>query len=200
MTTGRHCAPGVDITASMREAGRLVWRGIAGLLLVATAIVMVASAVGTFVLHVGISPILTGSMRGTFDPGAAIITRPVAMSSIRPGDVLVFTPPGHTDSYAHRVMTVTGDPSSPVITTKGDANPAPDTWNARLTGPVAHKVVAHIPGLGRAIVALHQPKTRTVALALAGLVFTLLGARAVLGSSPARSGRSQSLHTPSYAG
>jgi signal peptidase I len=177
-----------------------VWRGIAGLLLVASAIVMVASAVGTFVLHVGISPILTGSMRGTFDPGAAIITRPVAMSSIRPGDILVFTPPGHTDSYAHRVMTVTGDPSSPVITTKGDANPAPDAWKARLTGPVAHKVVASIPGLGRAIVALHQPKTRTAALALAGLVFTVLGARAVLGSSPARSGRSQSIHTPSYAG
>lgn len=200
MTAGRHCGAGVDVAGSIREVSRLAWRGVAGLLLVATALLMVASAVGTFVLHLGASPVLTGSMRGTFDPGSAIITRPVAMSSIRAGDVIVFTPPGQTDSYAHRILTVSGSPSAPVITTKGDANPAPDPWKARLTGPVAHKVVFSVPQVGHVMVALHQPKTRTIALALAGLMFTALGVRAVLGSSPARSGRPQSVHTPSYAG
>lgn len=200
MTSGRHCAPGVDVAASAREAVRLVRRAITATLLVVTAVLMVASAVATFVVHIGISPILTGSMRGTFDPGAAVITRPVATSSIKPGDIIVFQPPGHTDSYAHRVVTVTGDPSSPVITTKGDANPAADAWHARLTAPVAHRVVYAVPHLGSAIVALHQPRTRFIALALAGLVFTAFGVRAVLGSAPARSGHPQSRSTPSYAG
>jgi hypothetical protein len=93
-------------------------------------------------------------------------------------------------------VTVTGDPSSPVITTKGDANPAADDWHARLTSPVAHQVVYAVPHLGSAIVALHQPRTRFLALALAGLVFTAFGVRAVLGSAP----HSQSRPTPSYAG
>ncbi|MDQ1539895.1 MAG: signal peptidase [Actinomycetota bacterium] len=196
MTSGRHCAPGVDVAASAREAARLVRRAITATLLVVTAVLMVASAVATFVVHIGISPILTGSMRGTFDPGAAVITRPVATSGIKPGDVIVFQPPGHTESYAHRVVTVTGDPSSPVITTKGDANPAADEWHARLTSPVAHRVVYAVPHLGSAIVALHQPRTRFIALALAGLVFTAFGVRAVLGSAT----HSQSRPTPSYAG
>ena len=40
-----------------------------------------------------------------------------------------------------------------------------------------------MPQLGRLVVALHQPDTRPLALALAGLVFTVIGVRAVLASS-----------------
>ena len=74
-------------------------------------------------------------MRGTFDPGAMVLSRPVPVSSVQPGDVLVFTPPGHTTPYTHRVLTVSGDAAHPVITTKGDANPTADDWRAGSTGP-----------------------------------------------------------------
>lgn len=196
-SSGRHCAPGVDVATSARQIVGYAVRGAVAVLVAVTAAFMLTAAAGIFVFKAGISPILTGSMRGTFDPGAAVISRPVATSSIRPGDVIVFKPPGRVDSYAHRVVTVSGDRRAPVVTTKGDANPSPDAWRAKLTDPTTQKVLFSVPRLGSAIVALHQPRTRSLALALAGLVFTAFGVRAVLGSAPARS---QSRHTPSYAG
>jgi signal peptidase I len=200
-TVGRHQAPGIAVTESAVAAGRLVTRAVAAVLLAGTAVLMVGSAVAVFFLHAGISPVLTGSMSPTFDPGAAVLTRPVPVEKVRVGDVLVFRPPGHAESYAHRILTVSGDPKRPVITTKGDANPAPDAWKAQLTDPVVHEVVFAVPHLGRAIVAFHHPNVRPFALALAGLVFTAMGIRAALGSSHSKSpSQSPSFRTPSYAG
>lgn len=194
--SARHLAPGVDLVVSCRQAFGLASKTMSGLLLAATALLMVASAVGTFVLNAGISPVLTGSMRGTFDPGAVVITRPVPVETVAAGDVLVFQPPGHQESYAHRVLTVSADPAGPVITTKGDANPAEDPWKAQLSDPVAQEVVFSVPHIGRAIVAMQQQNLRPFLLALAGLVFTVMGVRALLGSSHSSHHRS----TPSYAG
>jgi signal peptidase len=183
---GRHSASHTDIAASLTGIAGLGLRTVANLLLACAALLMLTVAGGIFVLHLGVSPVLTGSMRGTFDPGSAVITRLVPVQTIKPGDVLQFRPPGHLDSYAHRVLTVTTGSTGPVITTKGDANPSADVWKARLTGPQVRQVVFHLPHLGRVLVALHQKGTRTYALGFAGLVFTALGARAVLGSAPRR--------------
>ena len=150
---------------------------------------MLGAALAVLVLHVSVAPVLTGSMSPTFDPGAAVLTRPIARTAVQAGDVLVFRPPGHSDSYAHRVVAVTQDHGVPVITTRGDANASNDPWKAVLSEPVARQVVFSVPQVGRALVALHQPRTRPIALALAGLVFTFIGVRAVLsstGSTPAR--------------
>ena len=85
-------------------------------------------------LHLAIQPVLSGSMRPTFSPGAVVITRSIPTSSIRPGDIILFVPPGDTSQYAHRVTSVSGPAGRPVITTKGDANPAPDGWHAQIVG------------------------------------------------------------------
>ncbi len=195
---GRHRAPGLDLVVSLRQAVRLACRAVSGALVGLTALLMVAIAVGTFVFHIGISPVLTGSMRGTFDPGAVVITRPVPVATVAAGDVLVFQPPGHQESYAHRVVSLTQDGSAQVITTKGDANPAEDPWKAVLSEPTAQQVVFSVPRVGSALVALQQQDVRPFLLAFAGLVFTVMGVRAVLGSSHSSSSHRRS--TPSYAG
>ena len=163
--------------------------GAAGLAAALGALAMLGAGFAVVVLHVSVSPVLTGSMSPAFDAGAAVLTRPVPRTAVAEGDVLVFRPPGHSDSYAHRVVAVTQDRGVPVITTRGDANTANDPWRAVLSEPVARQVVLSVPQLGRAMVALQQPRTRPLALALAGLVFTTIGVRAVLsstGSTPAR--------------
>jgi signal peptidase len=185
-TTGRHSAARTDLAGSLKGIGSVSLQALANVLLAGTALLMLAVAVGIFVLHLGVSPVLTGSMRGTFDPGSAVITRLIPVQTVVPGDVLEFRPPGRVDSFAHRVQTVTAAANGPVITTKGDANPTADTWKAQLTDRQVRQVVFHVPALGRVIVALHQKGTRTLALGFAGLVFSALGARAVLGSGPRR--------------
>ncbi len=171
-------------------------RGFLGMAAALGVLGMLGAALAVVALQVTVSPILTGSMSPTFDAGAAVLTRPVARESVRAGDVLVFRPPGHTDSYAHRVASVTSRGGVPVITTRGDANSSDDPWKAQLVEPTAQRVVLAVPVLGRAMVAIQQPQTRPIALALAGLVFTLIGVRAVLAST----GSTVSRPTPSHVG
>ena len=58
----------------------------------------------------------------------------------------------------HRVLTVDTSPEGAVtVTTKGDANDAPDPWRATLQGSTAWQVSAVIPELGHAIEALRTP-------------------------------------------
>lgn len=181
-TRGRHAARNrnpLPVVVAWTWALRWVLLGLAALAM--------AVAAG-LVLTLGISThtVLTGSMRGTFDPGALVLTRPVPMTSIRPGDVLMFTPPGQSAPFTHRVMTVTGDPEHPVITTKGDANPVPDPWHARLSGPVAQRVVGSVPHVGRLLLALQGRRTHTVLLALLGSLVAVTGTRTLLGPSRPR--------------
>lgn len=160
-------------------------RGMLGMSVALAVAGMLAAAAGLTFLHLRVSPVLTGSMRPAFAPGAAVVTRPVPTGSVRPGDVLVFRPPGHQDSYAHRVTSVTRRAGGPVVTTRGDANASDDPWRARLTGPTVQRVVYTVPAVGRVMVALHQPRARSLALVLPGLVLGGLGVRAVrTGSRP----------------
>jgi signal peptidase len=150
--------------------------------LAAGAVAMLVAAGLVLSLRISTHTVLTGSMRGTFDPGALVITREVPTSSIRAGDVIVFTPPGENAPYTHRVVTVAGDARHPVITTKGDANPSPDPWKARLTAPTVQRVVGSVPGAGRVLLALHGRRLHAVLLALLGTVIAVTGTRTLLGS------------------
>ena len=141
---------------------------------------MVLAAAAVFILHLTVQPVLSGSMRPTFDPGAAIITRPVATRSIRPGDVIAFIPPGHVSSFAHRVTSVSGPVDRPVITTKGDANPAADPWHAQIAAPSVSQVIGSIPGLGRVVVVVEQSGARLWLIVAAGLVICAVGTKSIL--------------------
>jgi signal peptidase len=164
----------------LAKAGRLV----GGVLVAVLATAMCAAAAAVVWLHLSVQPVLSASMRPAFAPGSLIVTRSVGASDVHPGDVIVFTPPSEPSRYAHRVASVSGPRDHPVITTKGDANPSPDPWRAAIVGTRVPKVVASIPRLGFAAVALRRHLVRAIALAAAGLVVCVIGTRDILGPRP----------------
>jgi signal peptidase I len=142
--------------------------------------VMLSAAGILFFLHVSVQPVLTGSMRPTYAPGWAIVSRAIPVSQIRPGMVVIFVPPHRSASYAHRVVSVSGSPDQPVITTKGDANPAADPWHARISAHSIQEVVWGVPWLGNAMVAMHGGGLRIVLIVTAGLFIAITGAQVIL--------------------
>jgi signal peptidase I len=139
-----------------------------------------AFALGGLVLHMGISPVLTGSMQPAYSPGDAVITRPVDVHSLHKGDIAVFVPPGESAPYAHRISGITEKDGHVVVTTKGDANPAADKWHARLDNGRVPVVVAHVPYFGRVMTWTSEPWMRALTIALVGLVLTAIGTSAIL--------------------
>src|SRR5688500_7107925 len=128
----------------------------------AVVIVFLATCVAAPLLHIGYSPVLTGSMRPAFGPGDLLITAPKAVVDLQPGDVAVFTPPGETAPYAHRITAIAGIPEHPVLTTKGDANPAADKWRAKLDQAQVPVVAATVPHVGNALLWAQNPVQRAI--------------------------------------
>jgi len=148
------------------------------LTLVASGVLFTAAGLLLF-LHMSVQPVLTGSMRPDYGPGWAVVSRAIPVSSIRPGMIVIFVPPGHSVPFAHRVASVAGSPEHPVLTTKGDANPGPDPWHARIDARSIQEVVFAVPVLGSAMTALHGEGMRIVAVIAFGLIVALTGARAI---------------------
>ncbi len=147
---------------------------------VAVAACSALVAVVTFSFHLGIRPVLSGSMQPTFDPGWAIVTRPVPVSELHKGMVVVFTPPGKGAPYAHRIVSVSGPKNAPVITTKGDFNKQIDPWRARLTGKTIPEVIGAVPWLGNLLVDIQHRAIKLSLILLGGLAVAVFGAWAIL--------------------
>ena len=145
-----------------------------------------ALAISVITLHLGVRAVLTGSMRPDYGPGSVLLTQRIPASAVKTGMVVLFVPPGKHSEYAHRVTSVTGLKTSPIITTKGDANTAADPWHARLVTPFANQVIGSLPGVGRVIVAVRG--TGQILLAVVGgIVAIWAGTRWIL--SPRRTSR-----------
>ncbi len=147
-----------------RRRRNLYLAKLGGALLALTLSAVVAFSV--VFLHLGVWPVLTGSMRPDYGPGAILLTERIPTDAIRPGMIVLFVPPGETSEFAHRVVTVSGSKDSPVITTKGDANKTVDPWHAKLVTPTVNEVIGSLPGIGRVLVAIRG--TGQIVLALAG--------------------------------
>lgn len=113
--------------------------------------------------------IVTGSMRPAYSPGDLIVVSPQRASAVRPGDVITFAHPrirGRT--LTHRVVKVqSGPPVAPgwlAITTKGDANPAPERWTIRADGNVG-RVRVHLSKVGEIAAPLGVGVPRGAAIA-----------------------------------
>lgn len=157
-------------------------------------VAMAASAVTVFWFHLAVHPILSGSMRPTFGPGWMIITERIPVSHVKPGEILLFKPPGSSASFAHRVIQVEGSPNHPIIQTKGDANPVADPWRAQLKGTSAYQVVAEVPKVGWLLAGGARMWLRASLIGLVGVAVTVGGARSLLGGSavPRHSARRRS--------
>ncbi len=137
-----------------------------------------------FFMHLSIQPVLTGSMEPTYGPGWAIVSRSIPTSSIRPGMIVIFVPPGHSASFAHRVVAVGGKPDRPVLTTKGDANPSPDPWHALIKAHSVQEVIWQVPDLGRLMVFLQGQGMTALLIILAGLFVVISGTKSILRRPP----------------
>jgi signal peptidase len=136
-------------------------------------------AIATLSFHLEIRPVLTGSMRPTYGPGALLLTKPVAVTSLRRGKIVLFRPPGEHVEIAHRITSVSGPPSAPVITTKGDANKATDPWHAELLTATVPQVMTSVPGVGRLMVGIRGPVQLLLIIA-GGLLIGIFGTRWLL--------------------
>jgi len=161
-----------------------------GLQVIGAIIVLSLSAgvaFSVFSLHLGIRPVLTGSMRPDYGPGAVLFTRRIPTSTLRPGMIVLFVPPGEHAEYAHRITSVSGPASTPVVTTKGDANKVGDPWHAKITAPYVNRVIGSIPSVGRILVAIRG--TGQIVLALVGGLFAIWGGTRWFAASASRSSR-----------
>jgi len=166
--------------AGARVALGRVWHVVVTVLTLGTSAVLLGAAALLFFFHLSVGPVLTGSMRPTFGPGDAVISRTIPVRDIKKGMIVIFVPPGHSASFAHRVLTVSGPTGDRVITTKGDANPAADPWHACIAAPEIQQVVGSVPGLGNVMIAMHGGALRILLLGSAGLFIAVTGARAIL--------------------
>lgn len=129
------------------------------LMVLLAVLVFAGLAVGPHVLGYRTMTMLTASMSPGIDPGDVIVVTPIPISEVEPGMAISYHIP--IDDHrlvTHRVLTVDTSPQGEVtVTTKGDANDAPDPWQATLHGDTAWQVTAVIPELGHAIEALRTP-------------------------------------------
>jgi signal peptidase I len=125
----------------LRRAGSLLGT----LLLAILAATTIANAVG----WVRITPVLSGSMRGAFNPGDALLTQRVPASSLRVGDVVVVKVPAKAGqpTRAHRIVNIRERGSAVAIRTKGDANTATDPGSILLRGD-QYRMRARLPYVG----------------------------------------------------
>lgn len=181
---------------------RVTFRFIVTLISAFLGVAMAASAVAVFWFHLAVHPILSGSMRPTFGPGWLIITKPIPVSQVRPGEILLFKPPGSNASFAHRVIHVEGSPNHPIIQTKGDANPVADPWKAQLKGTSAYQVVAEAPKFGWLLAGGARMWLRASLIGLVGVAVTVGGARSLLGGTvaPRHSARRRSASARKHPG
>jgi signal peptidase len=169
--------------SSTRPASRTLLGTVGMLCMVVATGLCAGLALAITTLHLDVKPVLTGSMRPTYGPGALLLTRQVPVKDIHPGMIILFVPPGEHVQFAHRVTSVSGPVSARVITTKGDANKSPDPWHAQLMTSTVPEVVATVPWVGRLMVGLRGP-TQMALIIVGGALVAVSGMRRILRPRP----------------
>jgi signal peptidase len=125
--------------------------------------------------------VLSGSMRPTFDTGDLIIVTSEPIEDLRVGQVISYQVP--VDDHAvesHRVIKILRPGSNrPVVVTKGDANQAPDPWQAELHGDTLWRYRFHIPMVGYLILALRSPIAHHITVMLFPILLALVALTAI---------------------
>lgn len=123
-----------------------------------------------------VATVLSGSMGPAMDAGSMVFSTPEPASSVAAGQVITFkVPTGDHRAETHRVIEVVKGGPEPVVRTKGDANAAPDPWQAKLDGstPMWRARFA-VPKLGYFVQALRGPWFRALLTLLPPALFLAL--------------------------
>jgi signal peptidase I len=165
----------------LRKAGWTRALGIgATIALLGVSVIVVAIGLAVRTGRLDLEPVLSGSMRPTFQPGDLVASWRVPVASLRVGDVIAFVPPGKSYREEHRIVRLTrsrpagADSVLTTVTTRGDANHGlTDPWGRiTLRGTSAYRLVAIIPKLGWAS-QLRRGIVLPLLLVGAGLLFVL---------------------------
>lgn len=140
--------PGTRPVRSLRRSGAV--RVAAAALPLAALALLLLLGVGPHLLGYRTATMLTSSMEPTAGPGDLLLLSPHPAGSVRPGQALMFTAPVPGGPVlTHRVLTASTGPGGAVtVTTRGDANAAPDPWELTLPPGPAWRLDAVVPGLG----------------------------------------------------
>jgi signal peptidase len=119
--------------------------------------------------------VYSGSMEPELKVGGVAITRPVAVESIKVGDIITFYSPLNQLLTSHKVIAV--EKGSPFyFRTKGDANEDGDSFEVPAQNVVG-KICFHIPYLGYVIHFIKTPLGLLLTLCLPGLVIIAMELR-----------------------
>jgi signal peptidase I len=153
------------------------------LLVTVSAVLLGIVAAGAISGSWRLLPVRTGSMTPHAPQGSVVIVRPMPVSQLRTGQVIVFRAPvaGHP-MVVHRVYALTPAPGGVLVRTKGDANPAPDAWRFQIRGRTVWRGGMVIPQLGNALFLLETPHARVIALGTVVAILTAMGLAAIWAS------------------
>ena len=136
--------------------------------------------------------VITGSsMAGAYDRGSVVFEQTVPVSELEVGDTISYIPPpesGVTTLVTHRIVSINGDE----FRTKGDANAAPDPWTFKLNTATQPRVVASIPYVGYAFIALTDRATRIVVIGVPAAIIALMSVSELFGTQRRRTRRPKS--------
>jgi signal peptidase len=141
--------------------------GVFGLVLL---IILMSMAVATFLApYLGwrVDVVLSGSMASELEAGGVVITRPVALDTILPGDIITFYTPENGKMVTHRVVEVETGPSLS-FRTMGDVNEEADPLLVPAESVVG-RVWFDVPYLGYVARFVKAPQGLLLSLCLPGL-------------------------------
>jgi len=129
--------------------------------------VAISPAILTSQFGIGFSPILTGSMSPSAEPGDLYITKITAVSQLAIGDVIAINSQESGLFYSHRIVEIRNLNGLLRITTQGDANTTADRdlFIASKNAEVS-RVIYRVPELGRPLVYLNTVQGRQSAASL----------------------------------
>lgn len=147
------------------QTGRKI--ALKALSVLAMAFLVVAPSVLHSSFGIGISPILTGSMRPYAQPGDVFVTKTTNASNLKVGDIISVRSEATGVFYAHRIVKITKQSGLLRIVTKGDANANPEI-NPFMVGPnqQVSRNIMRVKWLGRPLVYLTSLQGRQAALSL----------------------------------
>jgi signal peptidase I len=112
------------------------------------------------------------SMRPAIRAGDLLITHNEPAGSVRRGEIVSFKDPALAGRLVtHRVVAIHPVGSRLDFLTKGDANPAPESWSAARNASIG-VLWLRVPEIGRPVAWLADPVVRTVILSLAALLLS----------------------------
>lgn len=166
----------------LRRTADLVARTARGLAVLATWLLLLGAVAALLVFAIGprtgkyrTLTVLSGSMSGTYEPGDSVVAVPRPLTSLEPGDVIVYRiPVDDRRVVTHRIVSIHGPAAHPIVVTKGDANSVADDWEAQLQGSTAWVVRGHLPHSGYVIHAVRDPLLQRASIG-ALVLFALLG-------------------------